>query len=552
MKNLKYIFATIALGVTLTSCGDSFLDQDPENGIILPEQFEKLSDNLEGSIMGIYSEMYAASGTIQFGQRAIDMYGDIQSGDMAMKKNSYGWFESYERGFFYAYAGSYIWSYYYDIIHLTNLCAIAADDDIPEIINAIGSGEEPSNIIAQRGYYYGQILTMRGWAYAGLLRYFCDPMEFAESFDAPSVPIYTATEVKAGTLGERRASIAEVYDRIYEDLATAIEVLDYYSAYNKRSSKLEVDADVARVILAYAMLNLGEYGGDATYGGKKPNKLAEDLAAEVINKGKYPLLPKTKLTTTGFADVNSENWMWGEDVEPTTTTMLASFFGQVDIHTYSYATAGDTKGIDSKLYDEIAAKGWDARVNWFRSGSEKFPYCPDGKFYCPSTKHTTDLTEVDGNWLCDNVFMRVEVAYLIAAEAAYKNNDQVAAVNYLKKLCDERVLDGKDAEYAAWLATLSGDALKNAIIYNWRVEMWGEGYALQTLRRLSKTVTLGDNHISRYNKTININDESVRHSFQCQIPTSESRYNPNLNKGYTTLQPNNTKTKWNYKTTSIK
>ena len=117
MKNIKYFLATIVLGLGLTSCGDSFLTQYPEGGVLLQDQFDKLPDNLKGSIMGIYSKMYEYGGEHdEFGQRAIDMYGDIQSGDMAMAKSSYGWFENYERGYFYAYARSYIWSYYYDMI----------------------------------------------------------------------------------------------------------------------------------------------------------------------------------------------------------------------------------------------------------------------------------------------------------------------------------------------------------------------------------------------------------------------------------------------------
>ena len=111
MKKIQYLFATLILGIALTSCGDAFLTQYPEGGVILQEQYETLPDNLKGSIMGIYSKLYVLSDHDSFGQRSIDMFGDIQSGDMAMKKSDYGWYETYERGYFYAYARSYIWSY---------------------------------------------------------------------------------------------------------------------------------------------------------------------------------------------------------------------------------------------------------------------------------------------------------------------------------------------------------------------------------------------------------------------------------------------------------
>ena len=153
MKNVKYLFATIVLCLGLTSCGDSFLTQYPEGGVLLEEQYAQLPDNLKGSILGIYSKLYEYGGSHDsFGQRSIDMYGDIQCGDMAMANSSYGWFESYERGYFYSYARGYLWSFYYDIINLANLGTLAVEQNTPEIIATISSGEEPSETINLQGY----------------------------------------------------------------------------------------------------------------------------------------------------------------------------------------------------------------------------------------------------------------------------------------------------------------------------------------------------------------------------------------------------------------
>jgi hypothetical protein len=130
--------------------------------------------------------------------------------------------------------------------------------------------------------------------------------------------------------------------------------------------------------------------------------------------------------------------------------------------------------------------------------------------------------------------MRLEVAYLIAAEAAWSNDDYVTAVYYLTQLCNERVISGQESAYAAWLLTLtSADAVKEAIVYNWRVEMWGEGYSMQMLRRLQKQRDLGSNHLSRADKKLDITSAEGE-QFQCEIPTSETRYNPSL-KDKTTL-----------------
>lgn len=544
MKKIQYLFATIVLGASLTSCGDSFLTQYPEGEVMLAEQFNALSelDQLTGTVFGIYSRLYQYGGShSKFGERSIDMYGDIQCGDMAMSISGYGWFEDYERGWFYSDVQSgtpsFLWSYYYDIINLANrglLAAEAYEKKIQDLraTDALSSKDEE---LATLGYYYAQLLAMRGWAYDNLLTYFCNPMDQLENtMDVElAVPIYTTTEVKAGTLGEKLATVEQVYDRIYEDLFDAIDYLDFFGQLVPRSSKLEVDADVARLMLAYSMLNQGNERGKV-YNGDDAYEVAFKLAKEVIDGGNYPIMKQASLTETGFADVNATNWMWGEDVTVENATGLASFFGQVDIHSYGYASAGATKGIDSKLYDAILP--WDARIDWFRAPTMTYSYAPDGKFYCPRTRYTVKNSEIDRNWLDDNIFMRVESAYLIAAEAAYKGGSTggaTDAVNYIDLLCKERIIPGQETAYSTWLGTLSGTALKDAIVYNWRIEMWGEGYGLQTLRRINKSVSLGTNHISRSSAEISIVKDYAQ--YQCEIPSSETSYNPELVKSLNEL-----------------
>jgi len=539
MKKIQYLFTTLVLGLALTSCGDSFLTQYPEGEVMLEEQYNSLTDmeQLSGSVYGIYSRLYQYGGShSSFGERSIDMYGDMQCGDMAMAISGYGWFEDFERGWFYSdvLAGtpSFLWSYYYDIINLANRGLLVAEKYEKDIQNLRASGTitKDDEELATMGYYYAQLLAIRGWAYDNLLTYFCNPMDqLASTMDVElAVPIYTVTELKAGTEGEALATIEEVYDRIYEDLFDAIDYMDFFEQKIERRSKLEINADVARIMLAYSMLNQGTERGKI-YNGQDAYEVAYDLATDVISGGKFPLLKQADLTETGFADIKAANWMWGEEVTEENSTGLASFFGQVDIHSYGYASAGATKGIDSKLYNAIP--DWDARINWFRAPTMTYSYAPDGKFYCPKTRHTVKNSEIDRNWLNDNVFMRVEVAYLIAAEAAYRLNDNTNAEKYLTDLCSERLLTGKTtADFTTWL-TATG--IKDALIYNWRVEMWGEGYGLQTLRRLTKSVSLGTNHISRASAEINILSDYEH--YQCAIPSSETSYNPELVKSLNEL-----------------
>jgi len=524
MKKNIFVLSLAMVALLLGSCSEDYLSRYPEGGTLLEDQYQKLEDAVEGSILGIYSKMYAYGGEHDaFGQRAIDMYGDLLSGDMAMASSTYGWFETDERGLTYSYRKSYIWGYYYDVIRLCNNAINAVKSQgVPEIPE---DGEELTEAQNRAGFYYGQVLAMRAWAYSGLLRYFAYPYNVLvenglDPEDYTAVPLYD--EVSAAdisVMGAPRATIGEVYNFIEEDLTSAILYLDYFGKSVDRGSKLEVNADVARGILAYAMLNRG---------GKANADKALRYALEVIDGGKFPVMANSELLTTGFADVNASNWMWGQDVTVETTSSLATFWGQADIHTYSYAQAGDVKGIDANLLSSITAMGWDGRKDWFRA-NKPYQYAPDGKFYCPSTKNTTASSAVDRNWLCDNVFMRVEMMYLIAAEACLeKTNQQFDSCRlFLDGIMSQR-LDLNNAEasslYTAYLGGLSSyDKLHEAVRYNWRVEMWGEGYGMQTLRRMGGSNMLGENHL-RSEKTIN----AAGNDFSFTIPTSETRYNPFL------------------------
>lgn len=508
MKFNKLYILAAAAAFSLTACD---LNQLPGGSTITEDQFNELEDATAAAVRGNYAKLYAFGGDHDmFAQRSLDMYGDLLCGDMAMNSQNYGWFSTDEMMRTSTRAG-YFWVYYYDFIRACNKGINAITKQGIPALDADQSQLTDAEL--ESGYFYASLLTLRGWAYAGLMRYFsnipneCQPTDLA-------VPIYTEQETEQDTiLGMPRASVADVYARAEDDLLTAI---DYYDAFNTvtRSSKLEVNREVALMTLAYMYLN-------RSFDGDYPKALSK--AEELINSTVANLLPNEQVLTTGFNNVENNNWIWGQDVTVENYTALASFFGQCDIYSYSYASAGDVKGIDENLYKNITDNHpWDIRAFWWNNyfrEKGKFKWAPDGKFYSAVSKKI----QGDRAWLSDNIFMRLEQAYLIAAEAAWRSGDLTKAVQYLTAITDERVIEGKEAEYAAWKASLTTDAaVKEAIRYNWRVEMWGEGFGLQTFRRFGEAVTLGDNHL-RSEKTISPNTP-LRFTFD--IPSSEYTYNP--------------------------
>ena len=509
MKTKVYILTIIA-ALAFASCD---LNQVPGGSTITEDQYQNMDNVTEGTVKGVYSLLYSYGGEHDyFGQRSIDLFGDLLCGDVAMNTQRYGWFMDDAYGRTYQRAG-YFWSYYYTIIRNCNKGINALDKQgRPEI------DFDPKTITDEQyknGFYYAELLTIRGWAYAALQRYFCKVASEIDIDSELSVPIYTEEATLGDSiLGAPRATAADVYLRVEEDLHTAIQ---YFEAFNQvqRSSKLETNIDVARMTLAYSYLNKGEY--------EKALDQIQDLLANTT----ATVLPKEDVLTNGFNNVDSENWIWGQDVTIENTSALASFFGQVDIYSYSYASAGDVKGIDANLLAEIDANVWDVRRGWWgnyyaQNNEASYEYAPDGKFFSAKSKELMG----DRNWLSDNVFMRIETAYLIAAEAAFrkKTPDYALALQYLSQLTDERVKEGMQLEYALYKQQLAADntALEKAIKYNWRVEMWGEGYGLQTFRRWGEAVTLGKNQF-RKDQTITPETPIM---FTFVIPTSETNYNP--------------------------
>jgi len=552
-KNIIVVFAVV---LALAGCSDSWLDRQYDGASISQEKYESLgTEKLEGTLNGLYTMIYTMSGSDhdEFGQRAIDLWGDILSGDIAVTDKKYGWLYTDEQMNTINRTGT-IWYFYYRMIHNINTTVLSIENsgNISELIAQYGYPSET----CQHKYteeettyamYLAQALAMRGYCYANIARWYTPVtgsamMNNLRIDQYPCAPIYTETNMDAP---QALSNSAAVYNRVFNDLRTSVEMFDKFGTYYKdsisgseftRMSKLAMDINVARGLLAYAYLNAAPY-----YTSFEPAtaqdyyRKAYSYANDVILSGAYQIIPNNQLYSTGFNNVDNTSWMWGQKVVTETAGGLRSWFGQVDIHSYSYAWAGDTKVIDENLKTLIPA--WDGRSRWFNDGSKnaKFKDCPDGKFFsaaCPIGSTNTD--DIDREWLSDNILMRFESMYLIAAEACYGIDSLVASADFLTAVTDQRLNTAYPlaaSDYAEFKATLSDPtALLTAIEYNWRIEMWGEGYGLQTFRRLVPQLRLASARKRGGNHSYNAAGEirPTDNSFNMMIPNSEATYNPKI------------------------
>lgn len=546
MKTKNIIISMIALAIT--SCSGNFLEQPPYGSTLTQAQYEQLSNTLEGSVRGIYSMMYTVSDHDLFGQRGIDLATDLLSGDIALTAYTYGWFYNDESGQTAAARTSYVWNFYYGMLRNINK-VINAVNQQSDIINRIAANGLPNvyNEKAETYYtidgtdtlatytlqeaeiagYYAQALTMRGYCYSNLIKLYAQTNSQLRGAweDEVVCPIYNENNLEEA---QPVATLKVAYGQVESDLTLAISYFDALESTYTRASKLTVDGNVARGLLAYSYLNKAV---PSLPSGRTNYQNALKYAKEVIEKGDFKIIPNDNVLTTGFNNVSDNSWIWGQDVTTETAGGLASFFGQVDIHSYSYAWAGDTKVIDENLYKEIPA--YDIRQKWFNDGSKNatFKYCPDGKFFSAKNPTSTLDADIDREWLSDNVFMRIESMYLIAAEAYYRLQNYDSAIVHLCSITDQRVdtTATAAAEYATYVAGLNASNLLAQIEYNWRVEMWGEGYALQTFRRLSPETVQdvngrkrGGNHAVDAGAAM----DATASKFTFQIPSSETSYNP--------------------------
>lgn len=503
----KILFAALASAtLAFTACSDDFLDRQPIGSYLDNEQTVAASEwnpqIMLSSVNACYSKLVQYSGDgdqSHFGQKFLDMSGDMMSGDMVKSTNQYGWFFEALMHQNYSVKSSdndYIFKYCYQLIRYANQIL----DD------AGGDAVEPE--ASQNKLYWAVAKTVRSYAYMDLLNFYSGAYD--ECKKNRCVPIYRTLKVEDPGAAQ---TVDSIYSFIKTDLSQAITA---YENYGQDPTDLSMPSiSVARTLLGYAYLNTGEY-----------DKAAQ-VAVAATNSG-HQILPLNQVLTTGFNSVksNANNWLWGIDVTQETTGGLATFWGHMDAYTYSYASVGDFICINDTLFSQIPQN--DIRRQWF-IGDEEFQYyfgnelAPTNKFFDPNR-----ILQGDAAWTNDVVYMRAEEPVLIAAEAYTRSGDVANGRLWLKKLLAERDTEGANGTLASSVDNLSADELLEAIHLNWRIELWGEGRGLMTMRRFHATNLIGKN-------TYIVKDQETSISYDdnrliLAIPQSEVNSNKNLYK----------------------
>lgn len=495
----KRTLTLLTLGlVTLSSCGKDFLDREPSQ-IFSPEQIQKAAtwnDNVgPGYLNSIIGAFYESNQTQDdrhndFAQKALDINSDLLSGDMEMPTTSRGWFKdaaSLQINPAISTTNYQMWTFNYRAIRAAN-----------SFFQSLGSDTDLSaSIQGANRHAWGQAKVLRAAALLNLCHAYGKPYSEATK-NTPTVPLYTLSNniEQAGA----PATLEQLYQQILADLRVGRQAMET-AGDAARTNKSKIDATVATGFLARAYLDLGRY------------QEAYDEARKIIDAGKYPLISATEIDATGFNTVGISEVIWGVDITKETTGGLQSFWGHMDIYTYSYAWAGDSKVINERLQEQIPS--YDLRAKWFNQEGQ-----PTGKFYTALGK----VLAGDRTWLNDIFFMRSAEFYLIASEAAARKGDATESKRILKALLKERTAAAQLATAESHVDGLTDTQLLDELYYQWRIELWGEGFSLQVLKRFQKPQIRTARSAQLTNQTIPYDDPRL----VLEIPQRERSNNHSI------------------------
>lgn len=440
---------------------------------------KKLSEIDPEQALEVYNAMYTQLGKPMscgfnnpddFGLIMVAYSTDIEASDMFLPNSGYNWFsvcgELSSRNISYR-NGVIRYNACYNVIKAANLvlCSYDENSSNPEVQAKIG-----------------EAYAIRAFAYLNLAPYY--QVSYTSSAEAKNllcVPILTPDTPDPSN--NPRATLQEVYDLILSDLGTAIEKLEGW----QRVDKSRIDQQVAYGLRARAYLNMGLW-----------SQAADDAEAALDG---YAPASISDVSTPFLYDLSESNWMWGYDMTEkisglftyaTSSAWLRSFSGS------GYSTGCQTYAmINSDLYDLIPStdvrKGWWVNENLTSPllnrlvwddlkgqeiaseviGGTKEQFLPYTNVKFGMKYPGNEANDEDWCW------MRAEEMILIMVEGLAKSGHAEDASDILTYFVQKYRDPSYDIEGR-------GLYLEDEIWFQRRVELWGEGFSNNDLRRLNK------------------------------------------------------------------
>lgn len=478
------------------------------NYIGIGDHFDFGYPGIFGATDRLVGEVFPVSGNLPGGNQYYDRWqAYLYPGDMSGLSAS-------------GYASPFFYLNYYQFIYAAN-----------EVISIAGGSDDG-------GVPLGIAKAYRALFYLDLARLY-DPLP-AKAPERPSyeseleaVKGLTVPIVREGATLEElennpRATREEMFEFIFEDLGEAERLLADYQPESKNMPSLAV------VYGLYARAYLWLGGFDETYAniptGTEAYKKAAEYARKAIDASGCSILTEAQWLDpkTGFNTINN-SWMLA--MHQTTDTVLNNLLSwaahmsleavygygygaQPGISVFSYERLSDTD-FRKKSY-VTADRSYDAAKDYMSLTEEEFqtvaPYA--------SYKFHTNGGE-KSNYTVANVVdipvMRVEEMYLIEAEAT-AHYDEATARTLLTSFMAHR-----DPNYTI----PASYTLVDEIIFQKRIEFWGEGIIFYDMKRLNMSMHNGDAG-SNAPSMAQLSTEGRAPWWNCVIPLSAVQQNIGL------------------------
>ena len=403
------------------------------------------------------------------------------TGDMATVQSNYDSFDAFARarnmGPKYVYM-QYVWNYYTKFILTTN-----------NVIKKFKSSSDKDSEKGNLGLGY----TFRALCYLDMARMF----EFLPNEKFPSgknaegvdvtnltVPIVTDTTSQEFSRKNPRVTREKMFEFIKSDLNKAETLIPYY----KNNKKWMPNLACVYGLKARLYMWVEKYDSAQIYARKA---IDESHAT--------PMTEKDALDTrNGFNQ--AKPWMWASSQtadDATVKSKLSNWTSYLSNETeWGYTSyGGPVIMISRNMYDRLSDTDWRKLEFKAPAGSalaDQNTYCddqykPGGDQELPkyaSLKFRPGGGDVKNNTIgAATAFpiMRVEEMYFIEAEAAAHQNPtqgKTLLVNFMRAY--------RDANYSTTASTK--DAVVEEIVFQKRVELWGEGQTFYDIKRLNYSV----------------------------------------------------------------
>ena len=401
---------------------------------------------------------------------------DVMTGDMTVVATGYDWYSPWGSNTGLSKDGGrsgYIWLYYWQLVQTANntIAAIDVETATPTQLTLLGAAQ------AYRALAY---LDM-----AQMFEFLPNDVTDAVTEEGNDLTNITVPIVREGMTAEAarnnpRVSRDEIVEFILNDLNNAEKNINGLAIASKTVPHL----DAVYGLKARLYMWIADYEN-----AKKYARLAIDN-----NTGHVMSKAECLSTTDGFN--NPSPWMWASTTQKEDRVVTSGILNWASWMSpeaqYGYNAAGATSMIDAAMYARISNS--DFRKLMFKApeggslaGQEPFidaewgaelPEYAAIKF----RPNAGDTQEYSVGSSTSYPLMRVEEMYFIEAEAA----EHLAPGAGLALLTDF-MTTYRDENY---IASSNADAVEE-IVFQKRVELWGEGQSFFDYKRLNMSVTRG-------------------------------------------------------------